>query len=160
MPTLDDVTTDCPSCGNYIETMSPMYRSRWLDEVSSYKPNPAALDMLKKLAEEYEIVVLFADWCGDARRAVPALAVIEAELGIRVRALGGMTKPGFGSGRYWAIPPSPIEVDIFDIRSSPTILLFRKDTGEEIGRIKTRPKMTPTIEEEMVKVIEDYNVSS
>jgi hypothetical protein len=76
-------------------------------------------------------------------------------LDIKIRALGGMTKPGFGSDKFWAVPPSPIEVDTFEIRSSPTILIFRKDTGEEVGRILTKPKMTPTIEEEMVKVIED-----
>ncbi|MDF1538492.1 MAG: hypothetical protein P1Q69_06280, partial [Candidatus Thorarchaeota archaeon] len=86
---------------------------------------------------------------------IPALAHLEVELGIRIRALGGMTKPGFGSDVFWAIPPSPIEVDTFAVTSSPTIIIFRKETGEEIGRIKTRPKMTPTMEEEIVKVIED-----
>ena len=46
------------------------------------------------------------------------------------------------------------EVDIFEITSSPTILIFDSQ-GEEVGRIKTRPKMTPTLEQEIVKVIED-----
>ena len=95
-----------------------------------------------------------ADWCGDARKAVPVLSLLEEELDIRIRALGGMTKPPYGSKKHWAVPPSPKEVDTFDITSSPTILIFNKD-GVEIGRIKTRPKMTPTIEQEIVKIIED-----
>jgi thiol-disulfide isomerase/thioredoxin len=136
-----------------------MYKSRWLDAFTSYKLNSKAVEKLKVFAIQYDIIVLFADWCGDARKAVPALARLEEEVDIKIRALGGMTKPGFGSDRFWAVPPSPIEVEIFDIRSSPTIIIFKRETGEEIGRILTRPKMTPTIEEEIVKVIEDAAAS-
>ncbi|MFW9980037.1 MAG: thioredoxin family protein [Candidatus Thorarchaeota archaeon] len=155
MPAMKDVSEDYPSCTDYINEMNPMYRSRWLDEFSRYNLNEYALAGLKETVGKYEIVVLFADWCGDARKAIPALAHIETSLGIKIRALGGMTKPGFRSDRFWAVPPSPIEVEIFDIRSSPTVLIFNKETGEEIGRIKTRPKMTPTMEEEILKVIVD-----
>lgn len=160
MPTLADVSEEYPSCTDYIDSeLSPMHKSRWLDEFNRYKLNEEAIKRLRGYTIDYEIVVLFADWCGDARKAVPALAHLEVELDIKIRALGGMTKPGFGTDRFWAIPPSPLEVDTFDIRSSPTIIIFSKDTGKEIGRIKTRPKMTPTIEEEIVKVIEDATVS-
>ncbi len=155
MPTLSDVTDECESCVDYIDNMTSMYKSRWLDVFTGYQLNNKALEKLRLYSKDYEFVVLFADWCGDARKAVPALARLETELNIKIRALGGMTKPGFGSDRGWAVPPSPLEVETFDIRSSPTIIIFRKDNGEEIGRIRTRPKMTPTIEEELVKVIED-----
>ncbi|MFW9847924.1 MAG: thioredoxin family protein [Candidatus Thorarchaeota archaeon] len=159
MPTLSDVTDECKSCVDYIDDMGSMYKSRWLDVFTGYEINTKALEKLRLYSKDYEFVVLFADWCGDARKAVPALARLEIELNIKIRALGGMTKPGFGSDRFWAVPPSPLEVETFEIRSSPTIIIFRKDNGEEIGRIRTRPKMTPTIEEEMVKVIEDATSS-
>ncbi len=155
MPALSDVSEDCPSCENYINEMNPMYRSRWLDEFSRYRLNDDAVDKLKEIMDDYEIVVMFADWCGDARRAIPALAHLEKSLNIKIRALGGMTKPSWGSDRFWAVPPSPVEVDTFDIRSSPTVIIFKRATGEEVGRIKTRPKMTPTMEEEILKVIQD-----
>ncbi len=156
MPTLEDVTGECLSCTEYIDIqLPPMHKGRWLDEFNRYKLNEEAVKKLKGYSIDYEIIALFADWCGDARKAIPALAHLEVELGIKIRALGGMTKPGFGTDRFWAVPPSPIEVELFDIRSSPTIIIFRRDTGEEVGRINTRPKMTPTIEEEIVKVIED-----
>ncbi len=159
MPTLNDVSDDCPSCVEYIDDMSSKHKSRWLDVFTSYKLNTTAVEILREYSDEYEFVVLFADWCGDARKAVPALAQLEVELEIKIRALGGMTKPGFGSDKFWAIPPSPIEVDTFDIRSSPTIIIFRKKTKEEVGRILTKPKQTPTIEEEIVKVIDDVAAS-
>jgi thiol-disulfide isomerase/thioredoxin len=154
MPTLSDVSTDCKSCCDYIDDMNDVYKSRWLDEFNSYRPNEAAVQELKKVIDDYELVVIFADWCGDARRAIPALAYLENELHIKIRALGGMTKPAWGSSKLWAVPPSPHEVDTFEIKSSPTLIIFKK-TGEEIGRMRTRPKMTPTVEEEILKIIKD-----
>lgn len=155
MPALSDVSEDYPSCEDYINEMNPMYKSRWLDEFSRYRINEETVARLREIIDEYELVVLFADWCGDARRAIPVLVHLEKTLSIKVRALGGMTKPGFRSDKFWAVPPSPLEVDTFDIRSSPTVIIFRKDSGEEVGRIKTKPKMTPTLEEEILKIIQD-----
>jgi hypothetical protein len=85
---------------------------------------------------------------------VPVLSLIEEATEMKIIALGGMTKPPYGSAKHWAVPPSPVEVDIFGITSSPTILIFNSK-GEEIGRIRTRPKMEPTLEQEIVKIIED-----
>lgn len=155
IPTIDDVNDDCPTCTEYIEQMSPMYKDRWMGEKKFYNLKKDVVEQLKELKDEFTFVVLFADWCGDARRAVPVLSKIEEELGIKIRALGGMTKPPFGSSKHWAVPPSPPEVDTFSVTSSPTILIFDKE-GKEIGRIKTRPKLTPTIEEEILKIIKDH----
>ena len=154
MPKLENVTEECPTCVEYIDDMAPTHRGRYHNQKKAYKLNDEAIEKLREIIDNYEIVVVFADWCGDARKAVPVLSLIEEELDIRIRALGGMTKPPYGSKKHWAVPPSPKEVDTFEITSSPTILVFNKD-GEEIGRIKTRPKMTPTIEQELVKIIEE-----
>jgi thiol-disulfide isomerase/thioredoxin len=104
--------------------------------------------------EGYTIVALFANWCGDSRKAIPVLALLEKEIGRNIPCLGGMKKPPYGSKKLWDVPPSPVEVETFEVTSSPTILIFDKE-GIEIGRIKTRAKMTSTIEEELVKIIED-----
>lgn len=154
MAMLSEVRSDAPSCTEYMETMSPMYKGGFLRQRNEYKLNPEAIGKLGKLLEDYRIVIVFADWCGDARRVVPVMSLIEAETGQKISGLGGMKKPPYGSGKFWAVPPSPVEVDIFEITSSPTILIFNKQ-GEEIDRIKTRAKMTPTIEQEIVKIIKD-----
>jgi thiol-disulfide isomerase/thioredoxin len=153
MPSLDDVTKDCPTCEQYIEEMSPAYKGGFIRYAQSYELREDIVEELKKYADDYVIVALFADWCGDARRAIPVLSLLEMEIGIEVRALGGMQKPPRGSDKHWAVSPSPEEVDVFGITSSPTILIFKR-SGEEVGRIKTRPKMTPTVEEEILKFIE------
>ncbi|MHA1904573.1 MAG: thioredoxin family protein [Candidatus Thorarchaeota archaeon] len=154
MPTLQDVKEDCPSSNEAIENMSKSYRAGFLGHKKYYNLNSDAVEKLKLFLNDYEIVVVFADWCGDAKRAVPVLAKLEEELDIKIKALGGMKKPPYGSDKNWAVPPSPEEVDTFEITSSPTILIFKK-SGEEVGRIKTKPKLTGTIEEEIVKIIED-----
>jgi len=151
---LEDVTEECPTCVDYIEEMVPTHKGRYQNQKNSYKLNEEAVKKLREVIADYEIVAVFADWCGDARKVVPVLSLLEEELDIRIRALGGMTKPPYGSDKHWAVPPSPKEVDIFEITSSPTILIFDKE-GNEIGRIRTRAKMTPTIEQEIVKIIED-----
>ena len=154
MAMLSDVQSDAPDCGEYMETMSQMYKGGFLRQRNEYKLNPEAIEKLGTFSEDYRIVIVFADWCSDARRAVPVMSLIEAETGQKISALGGMKKPPYGSDKFWAVPPSPVEVDIFEITSSPTILIFNQQ-GEEVGRIKTRAKMTPTIEQEIVKIIED-----
>ncbi|TFG27313.1 hypothetical protein EU527_18660 [Candidatus Thorarchaeota archaeon] len=154
MPSINDIKDGTVGCCDYIDNMSPAYKGGFHRQKEGYRINTKALEKLKEYADEFSIVVVFADWCGDARKAVPVLAIIERETGKKITARGGMTKPSYRSNEFWAVPPSPEEVDIFDITSSPTILIFNKK-GEEIGRIKTKQKMTPTIEEEIVKIIED-----
>lgn len=154
MTTITDIRPDGPSSNEALDDIKPAYRGGFTRQRNEYTLNREAVDKLRTLIDEYTIVILFADWCGDARRALPVLALLEQELDTTMIALGGMTKPPYGSDKHWAVPPSPPEVDICDVTSSPTIMIFGKD-GEEVGRIKTRQKMTPTIEEEIIKIIED-----
>lgn len=154
MPTLSDVRADCASCTQYIENMKPSFRGGFKRLAQEYKLDKKVIEKLRPYAKDYVLVALFADWCQDAAKAIPVLSLLEKEIGIEVRALGGMEKPPYGSSKFWAVPPSPKEVDTFGITSSPTIIVFKK-TGEEVGRIKTRPKMTPTVEAEILKIIED-----
>lgn len=158
MPMLSDIRADAPSSNEAMDTIKPTYRGGFIRQRDGYKLNQEAVEKLRDLKNDYSIVILFADWCGDARRTLPVLALLEQELDKTIIALGGMTKPPYGSDKHWAVPPSPPEVDLCDITSSPTIMIFGKD-GNEVGRIKTRAKMTPTIEEEIVKIIEDSQTS-
>ncbi|MGY5864031.1 MAG: thioredoxin family protein [Candidatus Thorarchaeota archaeon] len=155
MPSIGDVKPDAPSSNEAIDSMSPAYKGGFIRQRKDYSLNQESVDKIKVfLGEGYSLVGMFADWCGDARRAIPVLALLEDEIGVTIPCLGGMKKPSYGSDKLWDVPPSPTEVDIFEITSSPTILIFDK-SGEEIGRIKTRARMTPTIEQEIVKIIED-----
>ncbi|MHA1949393.1 MAG: thioredoxin family protein [Candidatus Thorarchaeota archaeon] len=155
MPSLNDIQRDAPSTNEAIENMSPVYKGGFIRQRNDYKLNQESVEKIKFYYDEgYSIVALFADWCGDARKAIPVLALLEEEIGTHIPCLCGMKKPPYGSDKLWDVPPSPLEVDIFEVTSSPTILIFDKE-GEEVGRIKTKAKLTSTIEQEIVKIIED-----
>ncbi|TFF91169.1 hypothetical protein EU545_05285 [Candidatus Thorarchaeota archaeon] len=154
MPTLEDVTKDAPSATEAIASLKPVYRGAFLRHGEHYKLNEEAVEKLRKYLDEYTVVATFAEWCGDSRRAIPVLSHIEKATDKRTMALTGMTKPPYGSDKLWDVPPSPKEVETFEVTSSPTILIFGPD-GKEVGRIKTKARMTSTIEEEIVKIIED-----
>ncbi|MHA1772458.1 MAG: thioredoxin family protein [Candidatus Thorarchaeota archaeon] len=152
--TLNDIQDNSLSCIEYIEAMPSSSREGFMRNMMMYNLNEEAVQKLSAIANDYEFVVIFADWCGDARHAVPVLALLEQKIEIKIRSLGGMEKPEWGSSELWAVPPSPPEVKTFDITSSPTILIFEKNSGREIGRIKTRPRITSSIEEELVELVE------
>ncbi|MFX1367844.1 MAG: TlpA family protein disulfide reductase [Promethearchaeota archaeon] len=155
MPNLSEVGNEYPNATDSIELLAVSYRGGFVRFATSYTLDVEALQNLRKFQSDYVIFVTYADWCGDARRAVPVLSLLENETEFQIRAASGMTKPPYGSDELWAIPPSPQEVKTFEVTSSPTIMIFKKDTGEEIGRIKTKPKMTSKIETEILKIIED-----
>ncbi len=159
MPTLNDVTRNAPTINQYIDRMPAGYRGGFVRQRDSYELDMDIVEKLKIHASDHEIVALFANWCGDSRRAIPVLALLEEKIGLKVRALGGMTKPSWqekrmNPGRNWAIPPSPREVETLRVTSSPTIIIFNS-SGEEVGRIKTRPKVEKTVEAEILRIIED-----
>ena len=158
MPTLNDVTKDAPTVNQYIDSMPAGDRGGFVRHRDDYSLDVDIVEKLKIYAGDHEIVALFANWCGDSRRAIPVLARLEDKIGLKVRALGGMTKPSWeekrmNPGKNWAIPPSPREVETLSVTSSPTIIIF-DISGEEVGRIKTKPKVEKTVEAEILRIIE------
>jgi len=159
MPTLNDVTEDAPTVNQYIDSMPAGHRGGFVRQRDSYELDMDIVEKLRIHISDLEIVALFANWCSDSRKAIPVLAHLEDKIGLKVRALGGMTKPSWNEkkknpGMDWAIPPSPKEVETLSVTSSPTIIIFNS-SGEEVGRIKTRPKVEKTIEAEILRIIED-----
>ena len=159
VPTLNDVTENAPTVNQYIDSMPAGYRGGFVRQRDDHSFDVDAVEKLKIYASDHEIVALFANWCGDSRRAIPVLAHLEDKIGLKVRALGGMTKPSWTVKRKnpsmnWAIPPSPREVETLGVTSSPTIIIFNS-SGEEVGRIKTKPKVEKTIEAEILRIIEN-----
>ncbi len=159
MPTLNDVTIDAPTANQYIDSMPAGHRGGFVRQRDSYELDMDIIEKLRTYTNDHEIVALFANWCGDSRKAIPVLARLEDKIGLKVRALGGMTKPSWedkkrNPGMNWAIPPSPREVETLSVTSSPTIIIFN-DAGVEVGRIKTRPKVEQTVEAEILRIIED-----
>jgi thiol-disulfide isomerase/thioredoxin len=97
------------------------------------------------------IVAFSAEWCKDCASSIPVLALISEATGLEVRIFGGLIKDPLNHTGKWRIPPSPIEVETFNVHKIPLIIIIDTD-GREIGRIIEKPN-EPTIEEEILKII-------
>ena len=139
----------------YMHTCSDECRPKFEARRSEYTPKPEILTSLKKHAEQFIIVTISADWCKDCVTNIPVLDLIHEATGLRVYVLGGVKTDPLNSDRQWAVPPSPPEVDILGIKAIPTILLYTL-AGTEIARIIENPQILPTLEEELLYLIDNY----
>ena len=99
----------------------------------------ARAEKLKKEASNYMVVVFSAEWCKDCARNVTALWLISEFAGLEVRVFDNLKTDPLNSTTRWRIPPSPPEVEAFDVKKAPWILIFDKE-GRETGKIIENPK--------------------
>lgn len=98
------------------------------------------------------MVAFSAEWCKDYAVNIPILALISEATGLNVRIFGGLKRGPLNPTRKWSIPPSPPEVEKFQVDKIPLILVFDKE-GMELGRIVENPKEGLTLEEEILHII-------
>jgi thiol-disulfide isomerase/thioredoxin len=150
---LSEVREKTVSVSQYINSSEQQFREKFLARKQTYQLKPEAINHLKTLAEKFVIVAFSAEWCKDCTTNIPVLALTSEATGLEVRIFGSLKKDPLNSrGRKWRIPPSPPEVETFHVDKIPLIILFDKQ-GKEIGRIIENPRETPTLEEELLKII-------
>ena len=149
---LSEIKTKTVSINHYINSIEQPFRKKFLTRKRTYMPNKGAINYLKKFANDYVIVVFSAEWCKDCAANIPVLALISEATGLEVRIFGGLKKDPLSHTRKWRIPPSPQEVETFQVGKIPLIIVFDKE-GKDIGRIIENPREKPTMEEELVKII-------
>ena len=151
----EDMLQRAKSIEEYMHTCSEDCRPKYATRRSEYTPKSDTLEAIKKHASDFIVVAIGADWCKDCVANIPVLDLIHEATGIRVYILGGVKSDPLNPNRQWAVPPSPPEVDTLDIKAIPTILLYTLD-GTEISRIIENPQILPTLEEELLYLIENY----
>lgn len=131
----------------------PKYEARRAE----YTPKVETLEAIKKNADKFIVVAIGADWCKDCVANIPVLDLVHEATGLRVYILGGVKTDPLNPNRQWAVPPSPLEVDTLNIKAIPTILLYTPE-GIEVARIIENPQFFPTLEEELLYLMENYLV--
>jgi thiol-disulfide isomerase/thioredoxin len=136
---------------DYINSMEGNFREKFLARKRAYRLNCEITNRLKQSAKNYFVIAFSAEWCKDCAANIPVLALISEATGLEVRVFGGLKKdPLSGTGK-WRIPPSPPEVETFNVDKIPLIIVLDME-GNEIGRVIENPK-EPTLEEELLKII-------
>ncbi|MFX1573262.1 MAG: thioredoxin domain-containing protein [Promethearchaeota archaeon] len=132
--------------------------------LENYTPKSEIIEkiqnILKEKNQKLKIVVLGADWCPDCTKNVPYMIKIMKTIssddvtlqilyGIMVNAID---KPGEPRWHKKRSPPEAVDPK-FDLKAIPTFYFFNK-TGDLIGTIVENPKWHPTLEEDMLEILE------
>lgn len=152
MVDLGEIRRKTVSVDDYISSMRTPFRDKFLARKEDYQPDHEAIEKLKREANNYMVVVFSAEWCKDCANNVPVLWLISEFTGLEVRVFGNLKKDPLNPKKRWRIPPSPPEVETFDVKKTPWILIFDKE-GREIGKIIENPKHTGSVEEELLHLI-------
>jgi hypothetical protein len=146
---IEAARSNAGTVADYIDSMSKLYRWKFLERRDSYQLNQEAVEMLKEQASDYSVLAFSAQWCEDCSKNIPVLGLLSETTGLEVRAFGGIKIDPLSKESLWAIPPSPPEVLTFGVEKLPWIIIFDQQNNE-IGKIIENPKHTSTIEEEIV----------
>jgi hypothetical protein len=151
----DDMLQRAVPIEDYMHECSDDCRPKYEARRAKYTPKPETLEAIKKNVGQFLVVAIGADWCKDCVANIPVLDIVHEATGLRVYILGGVKTDPLDPDRQWAVPPSPPEVDTLNIKAIPTILLYTPE-GIEVSRIIENPQILPTLEEELLYLMENY----
>jgi thiol-disulfide isomerase/thioredoxin len=149
---LSEIREKTVSVSQYIESLTQSFQEKFLARKQTYQLKTEVVNQLKKFSNKYVVVAFSAEWCKDCALNIPVLALMSEATGIEVRVFGDLKKDPLSHTRKWRIPPSPPEVETFNVDKIPLIILFDKE-GKEIDRIIENPSRMPTLEEELCEII-------
>jgi len=121
--------------------------------LQEYELDPSVTQKLKTHAGKAYVFVFTAEWCGDCKRNVPVLRLIQDSTGIEVRVLGHIMRDANNPDERWRIPPSPPEVREFNVVKIPHIAVLDAH-GKELGAVIENPPEDKTLEEALLAILE------
>lgn len=127
--------------------------SSFAKSFSEYRLNTDVIEKLKKYAGEIVLFAFSAEWCPDCQKNIPVLGLISKVTGLEARVFGNLIRDPKKPKGFWKIPPSPAEVEEFQVRRIPTIVVIDK-RGMKIGEIIENPPKGRTLEEALLDILE------
>jgi len=120
---------------------------------AEYKLDTAIVKELKKKAKNFMVVAFSAEWCPDCIMSIPVLGLLSEAAGIEVRVFGHLMRDTNSKTKKWAVPPSPPEVEEFNVVKIPLIIVLNKN-GEMVGEIIENPPLGKTLERAILEIVE------
>jgi thiol-disulfide isomerase/thioredoxin len=136
----------------YIES-SKETAPQFMERYNSYKLDPEAASKLKCHSEKYAIYAFSAEWCPDCYKQIPILAHLQEETGLKTRILGHLMRDAKSSTKRWRSPPSPQEVEEFNVIKIPSMYVLDK-AGNKVGEIIEFPPEGMTLEAAILAILE------
>jgi thiol-disulfide isomerase/thioredoxin len=119
------------------------FKEEFSHEYHEYCAQRKIINKIRKLDQDYVIVMVLATWCHDSKEQVPRFYRILDEAGIPADVITGICVDGEKLG-------GDIPIDNYKLEYVPTFIFYRN--GKEIGRIIETPEVS--LEEDMLKIID------
>ena len=143
------------SVEEYIEKMASPFKENFLRTKKVYRLNEVVVSELKRFSNDFFVIVFSAEWCKDCAANVPVLALLSNEAGLRVNVFGGLKTNPLNNRDKWRVPPSPEEVNVFNVQKIPHIMILGKE-GKHVGTIIEKPQAGKTLEEEILQILKTH----
>lgn len=136
----------------YIES-SREKAPRFMERYDGYQLEEEAVTKLKCYNDKYIIYAFSAEWCPDCYRNIPVLAHIQEETGLKTRIFGHLMRDAKNPEKRWRIPPSPAQVELFDVVKIPSMFILDMQ-GNKVGEIIENPPEGMTLEAAVLDILE------
>lgn len=139
----------------YIDSLEGKSGKELEENYQKYQPKK---EIIKKLAEEakgYTFIAFSAVWCKDCKTNMAAFAkIVKEQPEIDAICFKGIKSAPLDPNIRWRIPPSPKEVDEFNLERIPTIYIL-DSKGQQVAEMIENPKNKETLEEELLYLLEN-----
>lgn len=143
---------DSEDVKEYIESnreKAPQFMERY----DSYELDKEVETKLKCHSDKYTIYAFSAEWCPDCHKQIPVLARIQEKTGLKTRILGHLMRDSKNPDKHWKIPPSPAEVEEFNVIKIPSMYIL-DNRGNKVGEIIEHPPEGMTLEAAILDILE------
>ena len=125
---------------------------KFMDRYESYMIEKDTATNIKCYSDNYIIFAFSAEWCKDCARNIPVLARVQEETGLITRIFGHVIRDAKSSTKIWRIPPSPEELELFNVTKIPSIYILDKN-GDKVGEIIENPPPGKTLETTILDIL-------
>jgi thiol-disulfide isomerase/thioredoxin len=152
MHDLDILRESSEDVWDYLNT-AKQKTDNFQNRLDTYSPDSETITKLRDYKDKTVVIVFSAEWCTDCYQNVPIIAQLNNETGLEVLVFGHLKRDSKNNKRRWSVPPSPPEVDEFNVTKIPHIIVLNT-RGQVLGEIVENPPKGKTLEEAMLDILD------
>jgi len=150
----EDIRNRTTNIKGYIDTLSEKDKDLVMEAYEEYKPIDEVVDELREIMKELKVVIFSAPWCGDCKRAMPAMLHLEEKIGLDAMVFGEIKTDPLNKNIQWKVPPSPPEINEWGATAIPWFEFFDSE-GNRVGSLREKATVKETLEEEILYTLKN-----